>query len=600
MSTTTDIPGLKACLLAAVALSISMTLAACGGGNGSGGGSGGGAAPTYTVGGSVTGLASGTLVLQDNSAADAVTVTASGAFTLPGQLASGASYDVTVSQAPSGVTCTVSGGSGAIQASNVSGVAVSCSASVAHQAALVFRSGGETVNAGTASGAITLQAVDANGNVAGPTTPIQLTSSSPTMTFSATADFATPITSVSLIASHVSFYFRDASTGSPTIQASTPGYADATLAETVVTSIAGRGTVTELAAHVGSSLPLIQGPDGTLYGIADSVLPQTIFSIDSLGVQKILHTFDSNVSWYPSSGLTRASDGNFYGVTQLGTSTPHGGIYRLTPDGTFSVIYAFSGGADGNWPQGSLLQGADGRLYGTASLGGTSCGTAFALTLTGQFTLLHQFTNPTDGCEPLAGLIQGSDGLLYGTTSQGGPGSGQGTVYSMTSSGQVAVLHALLVSEGSYPSGALLEASDGSLYGIAAQGGPTTSSRGDVFRVTKAGVFTVLYGFQSNTQGQLDASFSGTSRSVGTLIQLEDGNLYGVADAGGAFGDGALFQITPSGSEVVIQSFQNNTTLPAGAPCAALLEGLDGKLYGIGLNGGPGASGTVFSISGLF
>ncbi len=548
----------------------------------------------------MTGLASGTLVLQDNSAADAVTLTASGAFSFPGQLVSGAAYDVTVSQAPSGVTCIVSGGTGSIGTSNLSGVAVNCTTPVAHEAALVFRSGGETVNAGTASGAITLQAVDANGNIAGPTTPIQLTSSSPTMSFSATADFATPVTSVLLVASHASFYFRDSATGSPTITASTAGYADATLPETVAASIAGRGTVTELAAHVASSLPLIQGSDGTLYGVADSVLPQTIFSIDSLGAQKILHTFDPNVSWYPSSALTRASDGNFYGVTQLGTSTPHGGIYRLTPDGTFSVVYAFTGGADGNWPQGGLVQATDGRLYGTASLGGTSCGTTFALTLTGQFTLLHEFDYLTDGCEPLGGLIQGSDGLFYGTTSAGGSQSGEGTVYAMSSTGQVTVLHALLDRDGAYPSGKLLEAGDGNLYGIATQGGPTATSRGDVFRVSKAGVFTALYGFQSNTQGNLDVSFSGSGRSVGTLIQLADGNLYGVAAAGGSYGDGGLFQITPSGSEIVIQSFQGGTTQPAGGAAAALLQGLDGKLYGIGLNGGPGGSGTVFSISGLF
>ena len=127
-----------------------------------------------------------------------------------------------------------------------------------------------------------------------------------------------------------------------------------------------------------------------------------------------------------SSPLVRGSDGNFYGTTAQGGVNNLGTVFSVTPTGVLTTIVDFTGvdgAAPGNAPLGALVQGSDGRFYGTTSEGGASdIGTVFALTSGGVFTTLIDFTGSdgTRGTAPLAGLLQGGDGNLYGTTSEGG------------------------------------------------------------------------------------------------------------------------------------------------------------------------------------
>lgn len=580
---------------------VGTLLAACGGGgDGAGTTPPGGSSNTFTVGGSVTGLTSGSLVIEDNGSTNSLTLTANGSFVFGQAQADGAAYAVTIAQSPAGLSCAVTNGSGTVAGANVTRVAVACTPVVVSQPSLVFRTVGETTNTGAPSGVISLQAVDAAGNVAGPTAPVTLASTSTTMTFSTTPDFATPITSVSLATDHATFYFRDTTAGSPTITAATPGYADATLAETVVSAITERGTVNLVASGVSSSYNLVQTTDGTLYGVASGVSDPFVYSVDTLGVLTKLHIFDEG-SASPTSGLLQASDGNFYGTVSRGTLTPNGGIYRLGRDGTYAVVYAFTGGSNGSLPQGGLVQGSDGRLYGTTFFGNgpsSDCGTAFAMTLSGALTTLHVFTGGVEGCEPEGGLIQASDGLFYGSTSTGGTPD-EGTLFTLSATGQYSLLHALAPGEGEGPAGRLVEGKDGALYGTTMQGG-TTNSRGTFFRVTKAGAFTVLYGFATGPLGTQDGYYSSNGRPNGTVIQLADGNFYGTTGNGGAFGAGTVYQISPSGSEVIVHSFQNSSPSPGSGPSGPLLLGIDGKLYGTAGSGGPAGAGTVFSMSGFF
>jgi 6-phosphogluconolactonase len=131
-----------------------LALAACGGGGGGGGGGGSTTTPppaatTYSIGGTVTGL-SGTLVLQDNGGNN-LSITAAGPFTFSTQLASGATYSVTVLTQPSGQTCSVTGGTGTgtVASANVTSVAVSCSATASSGVTI-----GGTVSRLTGSGLV--------------------------------------------------------------------------------------------------------------------------------------------------------------------------------------------------------------------------------------------------------------------------------------------------------------------------------------------------------------------------------------------------------------------------------------------------------------
>jgi uncharacterized repeat protein (TIGR03803 family) len=173
---------------------------------------------------------------------------------------------------------------------------------------------------------------------------------------------------------------------------------------------------------------LIQAADGNFYGTArygGTGNIGTIFRIDYAGTLTVMHSFAGSDGIFPTSGLIQATDGNFYGTTNTGgTGKPFGSgtVYRMTADGTVTTLHAFTGGDDGGFPIGPLIQGSDGNLYGTTSLGGAFNGGAiFRVTLDGVLTVLHSFgETPADGVNPTAGLLQGRDGNLYGTTTAGG------------------------------------------------------------------------------------------------------------------------------------------------------------------------------------
>ncbi|HUJ10857.1 MAG TPA: choice-of-anchor tandem repeat GloVer-containing protein [Verrucomicrobiae bacterium] len=166
----------------------------------------------------------------------------------------------------------------------------------------------------------------------------------------------------------------------------------------------------------------------------------TVFRISLSGVLTNLHFFNGWDGRFPWSGLIQATDGCFYGTTSdegssdgvlYGTGT----VFRISTSGTLTTLVTFTG-ANGAQPMfAPLLQGSDGNLYGTTQLGGTSGhGTVFRISPNGNFTNLYSFIGPSDGSRPFAGLVQGSDGNFYGTTGFGGNtnvngGLGWGTVF---------------------------------------------------------------------------------------------------------------------------------------------------------------------------
>ena len=268
---------------------------------------------------------------------------------------------------------------------------------------------------------------------------------------------------------------------------------------------------------------LIQGSDGlvhgTTFGGGGSSGLGTVFTMDAAGTVTTLHRFSGPDGDRPRAGLMQASDGFFYGTTDLGGNNGHGTLFRMDTAGNFSTVHHFTGVA-GRRPFATLTETSTGALYGTTFEGGTSSrGTVFRLEADDSITTIHSFTGP-DGQGPY-GLIQGADGLLYGVTRFGGAG-GHGTVFSTTLAGAVTTLHSFTGLDGREPVERLLQASDGRFYGIALTGGGK-KMHGTAFRVDSAGSFLLLHRF---------SIASGHWVPSGPLVETADHRLLGTEQAG--------------------------------------------------------------------
>lgn len=302
----------------------------------------------------------------------------------------------------------------------------------------------------------------------------------------------------------------------------------------------------------------------------------------------------------PSAELIEGSDGALYGTTSTGGSTGQGTLFRINKDGSgYQVLRTFGLlPGDGTRPVAALIEGSDGLLYGTTDEGGPfGYGTVFRSDKAGaNFSLLKSFTGADDGANPEARLLQASDGLLYGTTSGGGL-KDSGTVFRLAADGSVfQTLASFAGTNGANPEGALLEASDGQLYGTTSAGGNTNV--GTFFRLNKDGsAFTVLkhlvtipttYGTLSQTNG---------TAPYGGLIEATNGSLFALTSAGGTNTTGTLLSLNKDGTGYrVVYQFGAYATTNARTPAGELLQASDGRLYGTTLDGGASANGTVFRI----
>ena len=255
----------------------------------------------------------------------------------------------------------------------------------------------------------------------------------------------------------------------------------------------------------GGPAGIVQGADGAFYGTTGGGGTRgygTVFRVTADGVLATLYNFTGDTDGSsPQAAPVQGSDGNFYGTTASGGSVNDGTVFKITPAGVLTTLHVF-GGADGRLPLAGLVQGADGAFYGTTVSGGNAYGegTVFRVTAAGAFSTVYRFENTADdlmeGAGPAASLIQGTDGNFYGTT-VGGPapagtesGSGiygAGTVFRLTPSGVLTTLRTFNGLDASAPMAALVQGSDGTLYGTAygriAQGGGHLSG-GSVFQLT--------------------------------------------------------------------------------------------------------------------
>ncbi|MGD0258926.1 MAG: choice-of-anchor tandem repeat GloVer-containing protein [Verrucomicrobiota bacterium] len=295
---------------------------------------------------------------------------------------------------------------------------------------------------------------------------------------------------------------------------------------------------------VGPQAALVQGSDGNLYGTTEyggTNWVGNVFQMTPEGALSNLYSFAGGVDGrFPVAPLLSASDGNLYGTTPTGGTYGYGNIFKLTLAGAFTNLYSFTGGLDGNGPTGALMQGADGNFYGLTPYGGAyGKGNAFRLTPGGVLTTIYSFTGGRDGYTPAGALVQGLDGNFYGTTTLGGLGS-PGTAFKLTPNGALTTLHSFgnyLNPDGLYPQAGLVQSIDGNLYGTTLS--DLLTGYGTVFGVSPNGstfaTFVFFDGFDDGAQ------------PAAALVEDTDGNLYGTTTTNGPGGQGTIFRLSFTG-----------------------------------------------------
>jgi len=268
------------------------------------------------------------------------------------------------------------------------------------------------------------------------------------------------------------------------------------------------------------SVSLLRGPDGNLYGVTLSGGPSTfgvMFRMTPLGSYSVVYNFCSLPGCIDAGApIVLAKDGNFYGVAS-------NVFFRITTQGTWSQVSTLPVNLG---LAARLIQGADGNFYGEGALNNSSTSSLFRITSSGQYTQLHEFDYPLFPSSP---LIQASDGYLYGATNGSGPGSG---IYRLSVTGDFQFIHAMTDQEG-YEPVQLLQASDGNLWGI------SDFRDGSFFIMTLGGTSIYSAPFNCLRTG---------CQPLG-LMQASNGTFFGVAGQGGNTRNsnvalGTIFKIT--------------------------------------------------------
>jgi uncharacterized repeat protein (TIGR03803 family) len=318
---------------------------------------------------------------------------------------------------------------------------------------------------------------------------------------------------------------------------------------------------------------------GPLFGLAVSI-----------GATAQTYTVIANLTGgnaYPQGNLIQGVNGNLYGTSYgYASSNEYGTVFEVTTSGTVSTLYKFCAKpncADGSYPVAGLVLANDLNFYGTTTSGGAyGYGTVFKLTPSGALTTLYSFCQQTacaDGATPHAGLVQGTSGLLYGTTESGGA-RGLGTVFSIATSGEAfTTLYSFCLGrcDGSGPNDG--SAPESALVQDSSGNFYGTTSYGTIFEITPQGTLTTAYEFCS-----LPFCADGNDPS-GNMALSPDGVLYGTTLAGGSGGSGIVWSLnTLNGSYVDLF----NSILPNG-----VVFGTNGYIYGTTL-GATGRSGVVY------
>jgi uncharacterized repeat protein (TIGR03803 family) len=328
-------------------------------------------------------------------------------------------------------------------------------------------------------------------------------------------------------------------------------------------------------------------------GIPGTAVPASASS--QLRHEQVLYSFRGPNGAGPLSGVTPGTGGVLYGTTVFGGKHGDGDVFRLTPDGSRykeAILHTFGGGDDGARPGGNVVANSQGDLFGVTDIGGADGrGTVFELVPSGSRYVehvIHNFTGGADGGQPLGTPVIDSAGDIFSVTQFGGTTDG-GVAFELAPHGggyRELVLHNFPFG-GALPQAGLTMSPDGSLFGTG-YGAGDVHTNGLVFRLRKekkSYVYTDLYNFKGGSDG---------SNPFSTLtLDASTGGIFGTTEyGGGAGGEGTVFELTPNGTgytEEVLHGFKPE----AGAlPQAPVLLEPNGDLFGTTSQSGTGCSGT--------
>lgn len=343
---------------------------------------------------------------------------------------------------------------------------------------------------------------------------------------------------------------------------------------------------------------------GNLYGTTAGFIGTgngTVFKLSRAGsgwVLRTLYAFRGGMDGAtPQARVLFGRDGTLYGTTTFG-GLGYGTVFNLRPPATAcrtiqcpwteTVLYRFTGGSDGAYPQyGDLNFDANGNIYGTAPNGGSDtcdqgCGVVFELSRSGggwTESVLHTFTGPADGENPYAGVIFDGAGNLYGTTLisvyelvPSGFGWTETTLYKFRGQG-----------DGETAYGGLIFDQQGNLYGTTYSGGGQNGGASTVYELQHAG---------GNWTEQVLA-ITGTGASDTPTMDAA-GNLY--ATYGGEFfaNFGSIFEVSPGNNGWTytdLFNFGGNRLADGFGPVGGIVLDASGNLYGTTFDGGDESCG---------
>jgi uncharacterized repeat protein (TIGR03803 family) len=337
---------------------------------------------------------------------------------------------------------------------------------------------------------------------------------------------------------------------------------------------------------------LIQAKNGKLYGMTSSG------GVDDLGV---LFEYDLTSATYtkkidftgtvnggvPFGSLLQAKDDLLYGLTSAGGTDNAGTLFQYNiATSAFAVKVNFDGSVSGNGPQSELIQATDGKLYGTTQYGGSAeYGVLFQYDpITFNYSKKIDFDNELEGKLPAGALMQASNGTLYGMTFDGGNNSA-GVLYQFNISTfrykKEFDFHGAI--NGSAPANSLVQANDKMLYGITKDGG--TNGNGTLYQYDP-----YLYKYEKKYDFDLATTGSTPNSS---LLKANDGKLYGVTSYGGTKDNGVLFQYNPTNG-IVTKKVDFDGAITGTSPSGELMQASDGKIYGMTNEGGENDFGIIF------
>ena len=309
------------------------------------------------------------------------------------------------------------------------------------------------------------------------------------------------------------------------------------------------------------------------------------------------------------AGVIIDASGNLYGASESGGTYNAGVVYELSPSiggWTETVLYNFKGGAgDGANPHATLMFDSAGNIYGTTVSGGLNttkcrggCGTVFMLAAAShwQETVLYRFTGGADGAVPYPGVVMDPAGNLYGATNEGGAANA-GVVYKLSPGGsgwQQTLLHTFQGKpDGSAPFGTPALDAAGNLYGTTNAGGSHNEGSVYMLALQSDGSFT------AQTLHNFSGGADGVNPLAGVVLDPH-GNIYGTTGYGGSANCGIAFELTPTGSgtwkERLLHTFLGIGAQDGENP-NGLTFGAHGNLYGTTLGGGVYNPGTIFELT---